>query len=337
MFAVLSRILGSNTPPVPSSSNLRPRIQSLYSFDHKNASWTERKRAAISPSDYISKFSLATWNIDFSSPLPILRLKSALDYLEQLLSPLLNSDNDNPPPPTIILLQELHKSCFPTLLSNKFIRAVYDVSDISPVSWNKDSSYGTVTLVPKPLSQYVSFIFRTPFPSTIMGRDALYVDFSFPGPSPHDDGERNTTKIRVGNTHLESLPGHGDKARTQQLASISEFLSCSPLDCGVVGGDMNAISPSDSTLVEDVGLLDAWTSSVEMENAADEADGHTWGYQPPTVFPPNRLDKILFVGELRVDDIERIGVGLKHANADASDDNAWVSDHYGLLAKFTII
>jgi tyrosyl-DNA phosphodiesterase 2 len=80
---------------------------------------------------------------------------------------------------------------------------------------------------------------------------------------------------------------------------------------------MNAISPSDVGLSEQLGLSDAWINragkadqgdgSVRQE---DEELGHTWGYQPPSVFPPGRLDKILFIGDLKVDDVQRVGVGL---------------------------
>lgn len=61
---------------------------------------------------------------------------------------------------------------------------------------------------------------------------------------------------------------------------------------------MNPISRSDVNLPEEVGLSDAWLisrsnregeGSVEQEGVEEDKDkkqdteGHTWGYQPPTV------------------------------------------------------
>jgi len=315
-----------------SDQEFLPVYQSLYSFDHKYSAWSP-----VTPTsnrvDGVSEFAVITWNIDFTAPLRILRFETLLSHLEHLLSPI-----ESQPLPTIILLQEVHKSCLPTLLSNTFIRAMYHVTDVSTHSWN--CSYGTITLIPKCLSMHVAAVFRTPFSNSIMGRDALYIDFDLPHPC-QSFVETMKTKVRVANTHLESLPGHGDKVRTDQLTSISQSLSSPDVDGGLVGGDMNAISPSDFNLPEEVGLLDAWTMGMKDPDdgrAAQAELGHTWGYQPRSKFPPNRLDKILFVGCLRVAEMKRIGVGLKVSDGNGREGlNAWVSDHYGLQVKVVVV
>lgn len=336
MISAPYQLFAPNQTRMPSYSHIHPTYQSLYGFDYRNSTWSPTKHSPAAPILQDATFAVLTWNIDFSAPLPILRFQTVLSHLEQLLSPLLNSDTR---PPTIILLQEVHKSCFPTLLSNIFIRAMYDITDVSPASWDNNSSYGSLTLVPKLLSAHVTSVFRTPFPTSKMGRDALYIDFGL----PQSSSERPTTKIRVANTHLESLPGSGDSARAEQLASISQFLSCRGISGGLVGGDMNAISPSDTKLSGEVGLLDAWLDKTDdtgegIISPRDEDSGHTWGYQPPTVFPPGRLDKVLFTGDLKVEDVERVGVNLKFtAQEGAEGDDSWVSDHYGLLARVIVV
>jgi len=314
----------------------RPSSQSLYSYDSRTSSW--RERLTMNPEHIPSipfDFAVLTWNVDFMAPRPVIRIQALIDHIEQLISPPVDSS----PPPTIILLQELHRSCFPPLLSHAFVRAKYDITDISPSSWPSGSLYGTVTLVPKFLGAYVSSVFRTPFSNSGMGRDALYIDLDLPSKVPESGSNiiPPKKKLRVANTHLESLRGHGDRARPVQLGSIAKFLASSDIRSGLVAGDMNAISPSDINLPERVGLLDPWE---EVRGEGDElgvrghkwdARGHTWGYQPRSVFPPNRLDKILLKGDLRVTEMMRIGIGLKVAGL-----GGWVSDHYGLLASVSV-
>lgn len=110
---------------------------------------------------------------------------------------------------------------------------------------------------------------------------------------------------------------------------------------------MNAIRPDDEMLPAVVGLRDVWDLEVDW----DAEEGHTWGYQPPGRFPPTRLDKVLFLGELRFADhkieggnvrkLRRIGVGLEYTppmgeQSVRKGGRNWVSDHYGLWAKVGI-
>ncbi|KAJ7350593.1 Endonuclease/exonuclease/phosphatase, partial [Mycena albidolilacea] len=261
--------------------------------------------------------SLLTWNVDFAAPLVVRRFQTALSHIEKLVSPHLNSP---PPPPTIILLQEVHTSCFQTLLTNAFIREFYQITNLF-----SSQSYSTLTLVPNSLASVVSSVSRVPFVETRMQRDCLYVDLDIPLPQTGGEPKAKTLRLRIANTHLESLNGFGDRARHKQLEVISRLLTTSEVDAGLVAGDMNAISPSDRNLPEEVGLSDAWLASTTQ---SIESEGHTWGYQPKGAYPPNRLDKILTVGKMVAVDIERVGVELKVEGRDA-----WVSDHFALLAK----
>lgn len=320
---------------MPASPHARPVFCLMYGYDLKASTWSVTPaNTAPAPPFEVSTLSLITWNIDFSAPLPILRLKTLLSHLEQLLSLPLNTQR---PPTAIILLQEFHKTCFDTLLSHPFVRALYNVTDISPASWPSGSNYGTVTLIPKFLA--VSSVFRTVFPNSVMGRDALYVDVRLP---PHATAESPNITIRIANTHLESLPGHGDRARPAQLKTIAQFLSSPGIYGGIVGGDMNAVSPSDFDLPDRVGLSDPWglTKVASQEQEEIERTRHTWGHQPPSRFQARRLDKILTGGNVKIVEMRKIGVGLKFSagsGGDSEDQEAWVSDHCGLLATITTV
>lgn len=148
-------------------------------------------------------------------------------------------------------------------------------------------------------------------------------------------------KIRIANTHLESLAGYGDIARPQQLGSIAQHLYDPFVQGGLVAGDLNPISPSDADLAQLFVLKDAWLvmhplpsllGPTATDHDLSEQAGYTWGYQPPShQFAPSRLDRVLYRGALRVNKIERIGVGLRLRSRE------WASDHVGLLATMTVV
>ncbi|KAJ6491799.1 Endonuclease/exonuclease/phosphatase [Mycena vitilis] len=315
-------------------SAAKESLNSLYYYDARigKRRWVPTTTGAsesFQPTE--APCSLLSWNVDFSAPLVVRRFQAVLTHLEQLLSPHLASP---PLGPTIILLQEIHNSCFQSLLTNAFIREFYKLTNIT-----SRQSYSTVTLVPKSLAALVSSVSRIPFPETRMQRDCLYVDLDIL--LPESTSKTKVLRLRIANTHLESLSGFGDTARPKQLAVIGKLLTADKVDGGLVAGDMNCISPSDQNTPEEVGLTDAWLGTARptesgAEDLVDEADtgeaeGHTWGYQPKCEYPPRRLDKILTVGKLKAVDIQRVGVGLK-----LEDRDAWVSDHYGLLAKIVV-
>ncbi|CAA7269222.1 unnamed protein product [Cyclocybe aegerita] len=355
--------------------------KNLYTFDSSKSSWLPRTPAThdpIYPAPIVS-FAVVTWNVDFMAAYEKSRLKSALDLLQTLIPPL--------SVPCIILIQEMHENCFSMLLAHSWVREWYDVTDVSSHSWeNLMFGYGTITLVPRVWAGNVASVFRTKFRGSKMGREALFVDLVVPtvaratnltDPPGGKQGTQSEVPkvIRIANVHLESLRGPSDAARIRQLASVAAFLSAPKVHAGLVGGDMNPIAPSDINLPARLGLRDAWiechsppanaNGEERKEKKAVQDDGfiskggeedddpteHTWGYQPTNLFPPRRMDKILLVGGLKAEDIERVGVGVKvvpekgeyeeegEEEEEAEDTErspVWVSDHYGLLARFRV-
>ncbi|KAK7061436.1 Endonuclease/exonuclease/phosphatase [Favolaschia claudopus] len=305
-------------------------LRTLYSYNVQNG-WVPSKsplQTAASGSNTATyqPFALLTWNVDFVRPLIHERFQAALSHLEELLSP---QKVTPAPQPTIIFMQEVHSSCFEVLLASDFIREFYEPTNISSLQ-----KYSTLTLVPKSLVSQVACVQRTPFTgATVMDRDCLYVDLHVRLPATP---EQKALRLRIANTHLESL-GFGLEARSTQLQRISGLLTETGIDGGFVAGDMNAISEADNALPEQYGLTDAWKeehftpTDIVDSSGTGEIEGHTWGYQPPAQFPPDRLDKILVVGKLAAVDVQRVGVGLK-----VKDTDTWVSDHYGLLAKIVL-
>lgn len=194
------------------------------------------------------------------------------------------------------------------------------VTDTHPVG-----RYFTLTLMTRDIP--IRSVRRVPFRMSRMQRDVLFVDIA-----------REGGVLRVGNTHLESLPEPGVMLRPMQLGVIAGLLKEEAV--GVVAGDMNAICPEDDGIAEKVGLQDAW-QTTRVEEAEDEV-GNTWGYQPRCRFAPGRLDKILFTGNVRFDEgVKRVGVGLEYEPPAGEeglgrDGKQWVSDHYGLMVKLGV-
>lgn len=260
---------------------------------------------------------LASWNVDFAAKNPKKRLVAALAYIQrEVFGCRMPSER---PDPCCILLQEVSVSAFTTILTNEWVQRYFVVVPSSTDKWPYSATYGTVTLVSRTVP--VSNAFTIDFGNSQMRRNALFVDVKLCVPvSPHmpqlSDG---IVTVRIANTHLESLPA-GEQARPLQMRLIAESLQEYDLRGGVVAGDMNAIGPSDMTLPEECGLIDAWP------NGDDDEAGLTWGYQPRNQYPPGRLDKVLFTtrGGFEVEVPERFGVGGR------TESGEWISDHFGL-------
>ena len=258
-----------------------------------------------------TSLSIVTWNIDFATPEAARRLTAALDYLRYHAFP---EQKGGKPPHCLILLQEINIHAFNTLLAHPWVREWFRIVPASPeAGWPRGATYGTVTLVHAPLANAVCVHYEDSY----MGRNALVTDIMVGGAAGHPAPPRI---LRVINTHLESLP-MGTPMRVTQMGVIAGLLKEEALG-GIACGDMNAIAPSDATLPEQNGLSDAW----EYHRRDREEEGTTWGYQPVTIYPPGRLDKILYTESdaFDVKDVRRIAVGLKMA------DGEWVSDHCGL-------
>lgn len=270
-------------------------------------------KASYAADSLPTSLSLVTWNVDFAAPRPKPRLKAALDYLQIHAFPQFKGGQ---PPPCLILLQEIYAEAFDVLLAHPWIRAWFMIVPGSAEDgWPAYAHYGTVTLVARsaPLTGSIC----AHFGESQMWRNALVTDVVLGGAEPH------ARLVRVVNTHLESLPG-GTPRRVVQMGVIAGLLKDASVSDGIVCGDMNAIAPSDETIAEANGLLDAW----EQKQNGDE-DGTTWGYQPRSRFPPGRLDKIFHTPSkgVIIKDVRRLAVGLEMPGG------GWVSDHYGLACQ----
>jgi tyrosyl-DNA phosphodiesterase 2 len=278
--------------------------------------------------------TLITWNVDAQRPYAIQRLEAALDHLQFHAFP---GYNGGQPPPCLILLQELRRDAFPALLAHPWVQAWFMVGPGSPEEgWPRGAwyGYGTVTLVAR--STMLTAAACVQFGESEMGRNALVTDVLFAGAEPQ------ARVLRVVNAHLESLPA-GAQRRAAQLGTIARLLrwgggSGSVVVGGIVGGDMNAIVPSDAMLPEQNGLLDAWEERRRWDgrgvgSEGGDEDGVTWGHQPPCEFPPGRLDKILYTDSdaFEVRDIRKLAIGLQMPTPEGRVD--WVSDHYALLCQ----
>ncbi|PPQ98952.1 hypothetical protein CVT24_003580 [Panaeolus cyanescens] len=343
--------------PSQSRHGLPVEHKQIYSFNTKDNQWLA---ADPSPSEegmpLSTKFGIATWNIDFMRQHHELRYKTAFDYLQKTLT---SADHDDHATTTIIFIQELEQDFFPVITGHSFVRDCYNITDISSETWCSSSSgYGTITLIPKSLSKYLAAVFRTPFPLSTMGRDALYIDLLLQHRPLNDNQQKNGSQdeagdqrryLRLVNVHLESLRGQADIERPMQLVSTVPFLDETNVYAGIVAGDMNPIGPYDAALPEQLGFTDAWVLNKrrrkEDEGASymtdvdieQDAESHTWGYQPMSRrYPPNRMDKVLMKGNVDVDSIDRIGVDVRVKWLGNKETPVWASDHYGLLATFRL-
>ncbi|KAJ8469810.1 hypothetical protein ONZ51_g8744 [Trametes cubensis] len=291
---------GSGMPPSvlkPSGDLLQPLKAKGWSFT--KSKWISKYRC---DKEIPTELRLLTWNIDFAGPDSRSRTQQILLYLQKTVL-------SRTPPPSCILLQEVDTWSLNTLIFNPWVRKHYVMTPPTTEPWR--AHYGNVTLVSR------SIPFEKPqmlvFHNSTMGRTAIFVDIPIRSPTT---GKVRT--VRIANTHLESLPV-GTKMRPTQLAAIAAMLRADGIDGGVVGGDMNMIGDTaDQNIHIAAGLDDACLFPHDPAN-------HTWGYQPPSQFPPRRLDRVFFTGEkIVVESPEVIGKGLRTAQGQ------WASDHCGL-------
>jgi tyrosyl-DNA phosphodiesterase 2 len=262
-----------------------------------------------------STVRILTWNIDFMASSPEERLTTAFAHIQ---NDVFRCEKGEAPEPCCILLQEIHEQAFHVILENEWIRKHFILTPLSPEKWPSSATYGNVTLVSRLIP--VSYAWSLEFGCSKMSRNVLLVDIKLSVPT-----KSQVITLRVGNTHLESMP-EGAKARPEQMGLIAKVLKDESLDGGIACGDMNAIGPSDWPLAEKVGLVDAWKGDDEDE------EGFTWGYQSPSEHPPGRLDKILFIPgtAYEVDEPKIVGAGLK------TTQGLWASDHFGLVTTLRL-
>ncbi|TDL26005.1 hypothetical protein BD410DRAFT_784015 [Rickenella mellea] len=300
----------TNTAPV--------NLSGPFHYSQESLSWI--KNNAETPDNIPpSSVHIVSWNVDFAAPFPEERLQGALSHLQ---NEVFHCADGTEPTSCLILFQEVYANAIVAILENPWIQTHFFVVPISDDTWARGVYYGNITLISKKIN--VVAVKQLTFLNSMMGRNALIVDVLVQ--LPHD-AKTETGILRIANTHLESLRGHGTKVRPVQLGLAAEALREEHLYGGIIAGDMNAIQESDLTTPKDVGLSDAYQGDENDEK------GFTWGYQPRCQFPPARLDKVLYTRRdgLVVAEPKLIGVGVKTV-----EEHAWLSDHYGMVTTVAI-
>ncbi|RPD60067.1 hypothetical protein L227DRAFT_575604 [Lentinus tigrinus ALCF2SS1-6] len=271
-------------------------------FSPEDGRWTTKYPSCDTP---VFALRLVSWNVDFVTPDPAGRMARILHHLQDWV--LMDC-----PKPSCILLQELTEESFEALLENTWVQEHFVITPPNTKRWQ--ASYGLATLVSRHARVRNAQMLQ--FHRTTMGRGAIFVDVEMFVP-----GSMGETRIvRIANTHLESLP-EGERSRPAQLRAIAGLLRQKTVTGGgVVGGDMNMIGPADQDIHIRAGLVDGCVNPT--------LDDYTWGWQPPTWFPPGRLDRFFF----REDGIEWRATQVIGRDVKTQGTGQWVSDHYGLTS-----
>ncbi|KAL9604806.1 MAG: hypothetical protein Q9219_000254 [cf. Caloplaca sp. 3 TL-2023] len=315
-----------------------PRLQSLYHYkDNAWQQYTQPDPTTVAPLP--SSFRLITWNIDFQASGGPLRMAAALRHLEQLTVE--ETTDVSTPPPFILCLQEMTRGDLALIKAAPWIQARYNLTDTDPSHW-RGSGYGTTMLIDRRLP--VKSVYRMSY-TTNMLRDALFADLLIgSGDDDDDDEEEEESKsilVRICNTHLESLVAD-PPLRPAQMAIVAEHLHEPAVHAGIVAGDFNAIQEFDRTLHVDNDLKDAY---LELGGQEDAEEGYTWGHhvsaEQRNRFGCSRMDKVFYCGGVRVEGLQRIGVGVKLDESERAQIKSWrppeyVTDHYGLMADFSV-
>ncbi|KAK7910832.1 hypothetical protein PG985_013313, partial [Apiospora marii] len=276
---------------------------------------------------------LPAWNIDFMLPCAEARMSAALAHLEELIGQL-------PQTTAVIMnLQEVTPSDLITISQEPWIRERFFLTDLDSSAWGP-RMYGTTMLVDRRLS--VKSCFRAHYAATQMERDALFVDIT---------ASTSKGKIRIGNSHLESLP-LDPSLRPTQVRTAAKYLHEDGLAGAVLAGDFNAIQPFDSSLNSDNNLKDAYLELGGQGFESDSEEGATWGRQahpvPRERFGLSRMDKAYFCGNgIKLRGFERIGADVvvdgegkneqKERLLALGFEKAWVTDHLGIKVTFGIV
>ena len=245
----------------------------------------------------------------------------AMNHLKELFG--------SSPPPLVIMVQEVTSEALAAILTHLWVRINFVLSNVVA-----SQRYFTLIMVSRRVQPKTWF--RVPF-SSRMGRDALVVDILI---LPSGKNPEQTSRIlRLCTTHLESLwEEEGKELRPLQLARISALMKAPPSPCtqivaGLVGGDMNSISPLDAVSheAENVKLRDVWEEispppipqrkPFQKDLTFGRARGNTWGYQSQTARTRKRLDKFFYTGSTDTvplheaqdlaGKIGRVGIGVK--------------------------
>ncbi|RHZ47381.1 endonuclease/exonuclease/phosphatase family protein [Aspergillus thermomutatus] len=311
----------------------------------------------------VTRIRLTTWNIDFQTPLGCERMAAALEYLSHQHSTQNPASQHDDETPSIIFLQEMVESDLQLIQESGWVQEKFFITDISCDRWR--GYYGTTTMIDKQL--VVQGVFRVPYSSSRMQRDALFVDVDV-GSGSGPPGAEGGCILRLCNTHLESLVSSPPR-RPEQLRLASSFMHGSgpapapaPEDEGeytpptphaaILAGDLNAFAPEDRSAPEECGLRDAFLALGGREGTEES---FTWGQQVPAwmreKFGCSRMDKILYCGGVEAKSLKRIGDGVTvrvdlrgdHSDSEHDDESedeyedVWVTDHLGLQGEFEVL
>lgn len=267
------------------------------------------------------QLSLTTWNINAA---PFKRGERSQLILDRILGPK-SSD--------IIFLQDVASDVRQSVLDDPRVRSRFLTSDAEDDTAFKGVPFATMTMLSNerfasPLlaekkdgsdgsKMKLHSAFRMSLPSRYE-RDALCVNFHAPG-TP-------TTVLRLLNVHLDSLDAAFRRAYEVHL--LDRCLREGACSGGVIAGDFNAIEPSDRTLVEIHGLVDAWVKLYGQTTGRDEA---TWGVGVELedgLGPSSRKDKVVMLG------LEPVGIEVLQSRSYRRRYAR--SDHCGLRCTFTV-
>ncbi|KAJ5405244.1 hypothetical protein N7465_006528 [Penicillium sp. CMV-2018d] len=320
--------------PLPTDIPTDPKFQSWHQFNQSSQQWNpvsanENTEPPHATDDTSSNLVLLTWNIDALSEKTQERVTELLTFITEL-----NTNVD------IIFLQEVSQRALRLILSHERIRASWFSSEHENTPCRH--SFTTMTLVSKTrfgsrhsseMSRFaLGPVWRVDFPSHFR-RDVLFCDLFVPSST-----DASTTRVRLANVHLDSLPIRPSH-RPRQLSIVSSFLRSA--GCGLVAGDFNPVLDEDAALIETNGLTDVWMA------LRPEEPGYTWGADGKQRFPPNRMDKVAMLGlearGIEILEARRVGEleGQQDTRSDAnipdseqSEPAALWSDHHGLLCSF---
>ena len=277
-------------------------------------------------------FTLASWNVDYFSPVPAERAKLILDRV-------LEGSNA----PDIFFFQEVHRKARTSILDDPKVRRAFLATDAEDEASFTGVKFTTMTLLSrdcfasgfdsnkgiecpsgqnqKPLLGRVE---RVKLPSAYR-RDALSVDVL--------KSITTGTFLRLINVHLDSLPDSW-RNRVLQMEVLTNYLREPGCVHGIIAGDFNAVGPEDEKLVDKrKGLLDAWE---ELHGTAGH-NGRTRGIgaNRREGLQRGRLDKVVMMG-LTPKDIEVLRPGsIRVSELDREISIPW-SDHCGLKCTFAI-
>jgi len=143
-------------------------------------------------------------------------------------------------------------------------------------------------------------------------------------------------EFRLINAHIES-PDNPLFAYYQLLQAneVKGILESSTVPVILIGDYNSPAERPDSQpyqVIASAGMTDAWNLTHPGEQ------GYTWGNEPdllnadPLPLDPQRIDLVLYRGDLKVRSMERVGI----SQADRTPSGLWPSDHAGVVATLAI-